>query len=54
VQLVVRRERRPRTHRIRVAPGVLGVVIGETGHVGHYLVDVLIDDILRTAKARGT
>lgn len=52
VQLIVRRDRRPRTHRIRVAPGVLGVVIGETGRVGHYMVDVLIDDLLRTTQAR--
>ncbi len=46
VQLVVHRERRPRTNRIRIMPGVLGVYIGETANAGFHMVDVLLDDLI--------
>ncbi len=50
VQVVVRRDRRPRTHRIRVMPGVLGVYIGETGHIGEHMADVLIADMVKALE----
>lgn len=52
VQLIVQRDRRPRTQRIRIMPGVLGVYIGETGHVGRHLADVLIDDLIKALEKR--
>lgn len=52
VQLVVTRKTKPRTRRVRVIPGCLGVCVGQTQGENQYIVDVLLDDLIPALEKR--